>query len=448
MKSRSLTLPALLPALSLILATQPALAGSATWNLNPVTKLWNNPANWTPATVPKSSRDIATFGVSNLTAITYSRSTEVGGFVFDPGASSYTFTVPGGSTLTIAGAGITNNASNPQQFVVAGGRKDNLGGVLLIEGSATAGDATYILNPGRFGEFAFGGALNFLDSSTAGSGIFIVLGSFTDQNAILQFFDDSDGGTARIELLDGGRLLATSHSLATLTIGSLEGNGAFTQAPGETAIGSNNLSTTFSGVISTPNGRPGPITKIGTGRLTLTGANTYTGGTLVQQGTLLVDNTSGSGTGTGDVTVNTGTLGGDGAIAGAVTVGTGSGPASISPGAKGKNDTGLLTTQNVLTFGPQGSYQLQLDSDTLTTDTLSANGVTIGSGTLFQANDLGASAITPGTIFLIIDNTAATPIAGTFSNLADGAIVNVGGNNFQASYEGGDGNDLTLTVVL
>ena len=35
----------------------------------------------------------------------------------------------------------------------------------------------------------------------------------------------------------------------------------------------------------------------------------------------------------------------------------------------------------------------------------------------------------------------------TFSNLADGAIVNVNGNNLQASYEGGDGNDLTLTVV-
>jgi autotransporter-associated beta strand protein len=309
------------------------------------------------------------------------------------------------------------------------------------------GDATYTLNPGGRGEFAFAGLMNFLDSSTAGSGTFIVQGSSTDENAILQFFDDSDGGTARIELVDGGRLLATFHSLATLTIGSLEGNGAFTQAPGETAIGSNNLSTTFSGVISSANGRPGPITKIGTGRLTLTGANTYTGGTIVNQGTLLVDNTSGSGTGTGDVTVNTGTLGGDGAISGAVTVGTGSGPASISPGAKGKNDTGLLTIQNVLTFGSQGSYQFQLDSDRSTVDTLSANGVTIGSGTLFQANDLGASALTPGTIFLVIDNTATTPIAGAFNNLPEGAIVTVNGNNLQASYEGGDGNDLTLTVV-
>ena len=34
----------------------------------------------------------------------------------------------------------------------------------------------------------------------------------------------------------------------------------------------------------------------------------------------------------------------------------------------------------------------------------------------------------------VIRNTSANPISGTFSNLADGAIVNVNGNNLQASY--------------
>ena len=38
-------------------------------------------------------------------------------------------------------------------------------------------------------------------------------------------------------------------------------------------------------------------------------------------------------------------------------------------------------------------------------------------------------------------------IAGTFSNLADGASITVGNNTFQADYQGGDGNDLTLTVI-
>jgi hypothetical protein len=52
-----------------------------------------------------------------------------------------------------------------------------------------------------------------------------------------------------------------------------------------------------------------------------------------------------------------------------------------------------------------------------------------------------------GLAYTIISNTSANPISGTFSNLAEGAIVNVNGNNLQASYTGGDGNDLTLTVI-
>ena len=55
--------------------------------------------------------------------------------------------------------------------------------------------------------------------------------------------------------------------------------------------------------------------------------------------------------------------------------------------------------------------------------------------------------LTQGLVLTLIKNTAATPIAGTFANLPDGGIVTINGNNFQASYSGGDGNDLTLTVV-
>ena len=39
------------------------------------------------------------------------------------------------------------------------------------------------------------------------------------------------------------------------------------------------------------------------------------------------------------------------------------------------------------------------------------------------------------------------PIIGTFMNLPDGGTITAGSNTFQANYEGGDGNDLTLTVV-
>jgi hypothetical protein len=76
-----------------------------------------------------------------------------------------------------------------------------------------------------------------------------------------------------------------------------------------------------------------------------------------------------------------------------------------------------------------------------------APGVTINSGAQISIDDLGTFALTAGTVFTVINNTAATPIAWTFSNLADNSTLTVGGNTYQASYEGGDGNDLTLTVV-
>ena len=63
----------------------------------------------------------------------------------------------------------------------------------------------------------------------------------------------------------------------------------------------------------------GGVNKTGIGRLAFSGFNTYTGPTTVNGGPLLVNNTSGSGTGSGSVAVNA-SLGGDGNIAGGVSV--------------------------------------------------------------------------------------------------------------------------------
>lgn len=72
---------------------------------------------------------------------------------------------------------------------------------------------------------------------------------------------------------------------------------------------------------------------------------------------------------------------------------------------------------------------------------------TAANGAQFSLVDRGKRKLTSGTVLTLIDNTAATPIAGTFANLPDGSTFTAGSNMFQASYEGGDGNDLTLTVV-
>ncbi len=78
---------------------------------------------------------------------------------------------------------------------------------------------------------------------------------------------------------------------------------------------------------------------------------------------------------------------------------------------------------------------------------VTALGVTINSNVPFTFLDSGTGTLTAGTVFTVINNTSSSPISGTFSNLADGSTFTSNGNNFQASYEGGTGNDLTLTVV-
>jgi hypothetical protein len=145
------------------------------------------------------------------------------------------------------------------------------------------------------------------------------------------------------------------------------------------------------------------------------------------------------------VLVASGTLGGSGTIAGAVTIGT---AASLAP-AGGTPIRATLTIESSLTLSSSATYTYTFKAKgrKAKTDKVVANGVTILSGASINLSGQTQGTLTQGTVLTLIKNTAATPISGTFSNLPDGSIINVNGNNFQASYEGGDGNDLTLTVV-
>jgi autotransporter-associated beta strand protein len=227
-------------------------------------------------------------------------------------------------------------------------------------------------------------------------------------------------------------------------IGSVEGSGLILLGSNNLTVGSNNLSTTFSGIIQGSSGS-GSLAKTGKGKFTLSNANAYGGGTTVVKGTLLVTNRTGSATGTGAVTVNAGTLGGRGKISGAVTIGTATSAAILAPGSGAK--PGKLALSNTLTFNGRANYKVDLNSTLVTADQVTAKGVTINSGATVTLSELGTGTLTVGTFFTIINNTATTPIADNFSNLLDGGTLTIGKNTFQANYEGGDGNDLTLTVV-
>src|SRR5262249_18850335 len=132
-------------------------------------------------------------------------------------------------------------------------------------------------------------------------------------------------------------------------------------------------------------------------------------------------------------------------VTGPVTIGNGTANKAIF--APGVNGVGLFTIQNSLTFAANGSYNWSFEPETVTADEISATGITITAGAQFSAVSHRGAKLPVGTIFTVIDNTSGLPVEGTFVNLADEAIITVDGNSFQASYEGGDGNDLVLTVV-
>lgn len=95
----------------------------------------------------------------------------------------------------------------------------------------------------------------------------------------------------------------------------------------------------------------GSLTKLGPGSLELTNANTYGGATIVESGRLLINNLSGSATGTSDVEIRaTGTLGGHGKIVNAKSVTVASG-ARIAPGDAGGNTIGISSTGSITLDG-------------------------------------------------------------------------------------------------
>ena len=203
----------------------------------------------------------------------------------------------------------------------------------------------------------------------------------------------------------------------------------------------------ISAAIQNGSGVAGLFTKIGTGKLTLSNANTYTGGTILKNGTLLVTNTTGSATGTGSVHVNLGTLGGTGKINGAVTVGNGSNSGAIVLAGNSSTSPGTLTINNPLTFQSHSTYKCVLNRAQSKASSVSAFGITINTNVSFTFLDTGTGTLATGAVFRVIDNISGLPISGTFTNLPNGLVFASNGNNFKVNYAGGTGNDLTLEVV-
>jgi autotransporter-associated beta strand protein len=458
----------LLSLASALLCLPLALGGSATWTgEDPGSPyVWEYETNWRPNTIPEEQDDVATFDVASNTFIfvgAYSGGIDPGTIIFNPGASQYTFKMEY-EGLTLTKAGIINNSGVTQTF------ETSVGSSLRFEGSASAASSqTMLVSDGSYGSAEE--QIQFYDHSSAGESTCITLGTdvggggrifFHDKSSAdhatliaepsvnsegdagyIFFNEKSQGDAARVVLLGGepgtvpGQLeiYARSPFSRDVTIGSLEGVGNVTlaqeynQFAANLIVGVNNLSTTFAGVIWYGYYflNDGSLTKVGTGTLTLTGANLHRGGTIVKRGKLLVNNVTGSGT------------------AGPVMVGDGGHNAILEPGDP-QNPPVPLTIQSDVSFMSSATLRTRINSNNSAAGAIVANGVTI-SGAQFSANDVGNTKLPLGTVLTAINNTSATPISGTFANLPDGETITIRSNTFQANYEGGDGNDLTLTVV-
>ncbi|MBI3145178.1 MAG: DUF4347 domain-containing protein, partial [Pseudogulbenkiania sp.] len=240
---------------------------------------------------------------------------------------------------------------------------------------------------------------------------------------------------------------ATVASGATLTlssaeaIGSLAGSGNVALGANTLAAGGNNTSTTFSGVLSGTGG----MTKTGTGTLTLSGTNTYTGSSSVSAGTLAV---TGALSGTSGVTVSSGaTLSGTGSIfatssTNTLTVNSGG---TLSPGSGGG---GTLTVNGNLLVSSGGTLAVDVAGTAAGSgyDVVDVKGTVGVSGATLSVTH----SYTPGNgdAYTIISNDGSDAVTGSFSGLAEGNTQTAGGNGtvLTASYIGGTGNDVTLTV--
>jgi hypothetical protein len=143
-----------------------------------------------------------------------------------------------------------------------------------------------------------------------------------------------------------------------------------------------------------------------------------------------------------NVTINTSA----GPIAGTGTVGTVTMTnAYLSPGATNANpSTGVLHMKS-LSMAGASVYSVELAPGSVS-DAVQVTGTVTLSGQLVITLISGAPQV--GQSFTIIDNDGADPVRGTFTGMPERTTFTLGGQLTRISYQGGDGNDVVLSVLV
>ncbi len=264
----------------------------------------------------------------------------------------------------------------------------------------------------------------------------------------LRFNDGTGAWTLNLggfALSTGGILVTPNvgNNLATISSGTLSSDSTTTNKDLEIIQNNTANSLAISAVISNNGSVVTGLTKSGPGNLILSGANTYTGPTIVSAGTLSLP------TG-GSITTSTGNI---------ITVGNAAGHnavLSISGGTVTAADTAVGQFGNSLLVGSVlgAAGDIQMGSGTLTT----AEQLTLGNGVgAYAGLTQSGGSITSGTYFVVgfgTDQAVFNQTGGTFTitsdvmtiaaNAAAVAVANLSGGTFTAN---GGGNDAGTIYV-
>jgi fibronectin-binding autotransporter adhesin len=209
----------------------------------------------------------------------------------------FTLTVDSG-VITADNANFTNGTLNfgtaEGQIQVHQARQLNIAATITGSGGATfygfrpnsGNKGTAILS----GANTYTGVTNMYGYGAGNNFVLFLTHSLALQNTTLNYLA---GRASNLSFGNGG-----TSGQAAYTFGGLSGNLAInlnnnntTVGPVALTVGGNNESTTYSGVLSSTVAG-GSLTKVGSGTLTLTGVNTYTGDTTVTAGVLAINGTA------------------------------------------------------------------------------------------------------------------------------------------------------------
>jgi autotransporter-associated beta strand protein len=302
-------------------------------------------------------------------------------------AGSSSVTIGGTNTLTIGADGISVQAGSAAQTLssnVALGASEtwtnNSANLLTVSGQTSG---AFTLTKSGSGTLLLSGSNSYSGATVVNAGVLqlgntLALGATTGSLTVSAGTVNLDGYSPTVGALSGG-----SGALITTRVAGLV-----------TLTESGSASTTYAGTLSDGSGQLALI-KGGSGTLTLSGADSYSGGTTITGGTLQLSRFSALGAATGNLTVDGGTVDLDGH---GVSVGelTGSSGGLITDSVYRSSVT--LTTQisaNVTYAGmlTDGAGTLALIKNGTWTLTLSgannySGGTTINAGTVQLGNNL------------------------------------------------------------